>query len=350
MYKILGVSGKGVLKERGTGQNQIPESLSFSDREDPVERVVSYILITTNDCQNRCPHCFISPDLKEHGFLAVGKDGKFDRAVASSVVSGFHGGSSVALSGGEFFLHPYYRELLGEIARSGDPPRYVEIDTNMERITSVEQASGDMLAVKGELAGSGVRLCYAASVDDNHAYGTLGGSEGRWGALAEKARMLHVAAELCGVKHYFRAALTEGQKRSGYVERIIGAVGVPRARAGHYCGMDILDLIENPVSRQVELDGSLREGTTEGQAREIGMKRIWLEVAGMQDLAEGNATVCINPNGDVLLSDHILGKKIGAVTARADLSRVITGYVKKIEGRSEGRLAELRDELGALMR
>jgi hypothetical protein len=29
---------------------------------------------------------------------------------------------------------------------------------------------------------------------------------------------------------------------------------------------------------------------------------------------------------------------------------VITGYVKKIEGRSEGRLAELRDELGALMR
>ncbi|VVB77154.1 Uncharacterised protein [uncultured archaeon] len=195
--RILGGgNAKTILRETNLDINAIPEKLQFSeDGKRPMERVASAVILVTQKCQKDCPNCFINPKHRDEGFLAVvnnGGDLKFDERIVASITSGFHKNLSVALSGGEFFLHPEYERLLWVIANSEKKPRFIEVDTNMEVFTDTDEAKKRIFSVKNAVGGSGVRLCIAASIDDNHAYGTLeeGGRIGLWDDLAKKATRL----------------------------------------------------------------------------------------------------------------------------------------------------------------
>ncbi|VVB77153.1 Uncharacterised protein [uncultured archaeon] len=168
---------------------------------------------------------------------------------------------------------------------------------------------------------------------------------GRFGQESDEA------AEFYEVRHYFRAALTEEQRKSGYTEKIAEKVGLPNEKTRHYCKVDPLNLSIKPISRRVKNDGTFRKGLTEEQKTEVQIKQIGVEISSMQDLINGSATVFINPDGGVHLSDSVLGKKIGVVTAENALEQIVTDHVRSLEGdKMNAHLTSLRAELERLIR
>lgn len=81
---------------------------SFSADEEPIERIKKKIHITlTNDCNMRCPHCFVSAGIVSHRELDVEKILSVVQAIEK-----INGPSEIVVSGGEPLIHKEALKLL----------------------------------------------------------------------------------------------------------------------------------------------------------------------------------------------------------------------------------------------
>lgn len=81
---------------------------AVSEEEDPVETIKKKVHITmTNDCNMRCPHCFVSAGLVEKQELKVDEILK-----AIETIEKINGPTDIVVSGGEPLIHPGIMQLL----------------------------------------------------------------------------------------------------------------------------------------------------------------------------------------------------------------------------------------------